>query len=217
MLNHFLGSAAAPWESDPNDAPTLSALVEVHAFLKVWLRGVISPDHAPQSPFLNVGAAHARRRAVRPDRCAATRSATRLGLICLARRRKRGTMPRRSSAGWREAERDGAEQRSLRITGRQLDADAREMLDHARADLDQTLADGRELGLCERVCLRNGVAYGEHQPIRGGVESEPNLIGRRAVTRHAVRRQLCLVQLDQVLHLPALAVDVLIKIMRRSL
>ncbi len=55
-----------------------------------------------------------------------------------------------------------------------------------------------------------------HQPERGGVEREPHLIGRRAVTGHAVRRQLGLVQLDQVLHLPALAVDVLIKVLRRA-
>src|SRR5258705_781280 len=47
----------------------------------------LSPDHAPHAPFLHVGAAHTRRRPVRPDRCAATRNATRLGLICLARRR----------------------------------------------------------------------------------------------------------------------------------
>src|SRR5260370_1036925 len=36
------------------------------------------------------------------------------------------------------------------------------------------------------------------------------------MTRHAGRRQLRLVQLDQVLHLPALAVDILIKILRRT-
>src|SRR5260370_28118413 len=45
-----------------------------------------SPDHAPRGPFFHVRAAHARRRPVRPDRCAATRSATRLGVICLFRR-----------------------------------------------------------------------------------------------------------------------------------
>src|SRR5436190_20615447 len=56
-----------------------------------------------------------------------------------------------------------------------------------------------------------------HQPERGGVEDEPHLIGGRAVTRHAIRRQLRLVQLDQVLHLPALAIDVLVKVPRRVL
>jgi hypothetical protein len=35
-----------------------------------------------------------------------------------------------------------------------------------------------------------------HQPERGGVENEPHLISRGAVTRHAIRRQLRFVQLD---------------------
>src|SRR6516225_6213485 len=95
--------------------------------------------------------------------------------------------------------------------------DARETLDHARTDLDQTLAKSIELSLCERVCLRNGLAYGKHQPISGSVKHEPHLIGRRAVTRHAVRRHLRLVQFDQVLHLSALAVLVLIEVLRRPL
>jgi RNase P protein component len=34
-----------------------------------------------------------------------------------------------------------------------------------------------------------------HQPERGGVEDEAHLIGGRAVTRHAIRRQLRLVHL----------------------
>jgi hypothetical protein len=37
------------------------------------------------------------------------------------------------------------------------------------------------------------------------------------VTRHAVRRKLRKAQLDQVLHLPALAVDVLNKVRARPL
>jgi hypothetical protein len=48
--------------------------------------------------------------------------------------------------GGHQAERDDAEQRSVRATDRQLDADTRDVLDHARADLDQALADG-----CERI------------------------------------------------------------------
>ena len=51
-----------------------------------------------------------------------------------------------------------------------------------RADLSQALADGRELSLCEPVCLRDHDAHAAHRPERGGVESEPHLIGRRAVT-----------------------------------
>ena len=56
-----------------------------------------------------------------------------------------------------------------------------------------------------------------HQPERSGIEDQPHLIGGRAVTRHAIRRQLRLVQLDQVLHLPTLAIDMLIKVLRAAL
>jgi len=41
--------------------------------------------------------------------------------------------------------RDGAEQCSLRAARRQLDANARNMFDHARPDLDQALTERREL------------------------------------------------------------------------
>ena len=86
-------------------------------------------------------------------------------------------MPRRSRRGRHDAERNGAEQGTLRATRRQLDADARSVFDDARPNLDEAFADGRELGLCKRVCLRNGVAHGEHQPVRGGVKHEAHLIG----------------------------------------
>ena len=98
-----------------------------------------------------------------------------------------------------------------------MDADARNVLDHARPDLDQTLSERRELGRGERIGRRDRGAHAVHQPERGGVQNEPHLVGGGAVTRHAVRCQLCLVQLDQVLHLPALAVDVFVKVARRAL
>ena len=53
-----------------------------------------SPDHAPGGAFLHVPPAVAGRRSVRLDRCEATRRATRLGLICLRRRRVGHTAPR---------------------------------------------------------------------------------------------------------------------------
>jgi len=74
----------------------------------------------------------------------------------------------------------------------------------------------RQLGTGERVCRRNRSAHPMHQPVRGSVEYEPDLIGDRAVTRHAIRRELRFVQLDQVFHLSALAVDVFIQMLRRA-
>jgi hypothetical protein len=90
------------------------------------------------------------------------------------------------------------------------------VLDHARSDLDQALSDGRELGTGERVGSRDGSAHAMHQPERGGVKNEPHLIGGGAVARHAIGRQLRLVQFDQVLHLPALAIDVLVEVLGRA-
>lgn len=64
------------------------------------------------------------------------------------------------------------------------------MLDHARADLDQALSERRELALRKRARLGDRGAHTMHQPERCGVEDKPRLIGGRAVTRHAIRRQL---------------------------
>ena len=86
-----------------------------------------------------------------------------------------------------------------------------------RAPIDQALAYCRELGPHQRVPVRDRGTHGMHLPKRGSMQHEPQLIGGRAVTRHAVGRQLRLVQLDQVLHLPALAIDVLVKMLRRAL
>jgi hypothetical protein len=80
-----------------------------------------------------------------------------------------------------EAERNGSEQCPLRATRRQLYADARNVFDHARANLDQALSDRREPSSGERARLRDRGAHAMHQPERGGVENEPHLIGRRAV------------------------------------
>ena len=71
----------------------------------------------------------------------------RVGLPVSAARR--GTPPRGSWAGRHETERHGSEQCAFRAARRQLDADASDMFDDARADLDQALADGRELAIGE--------------------------------------------------------------------
>ena len=67
--------------------------------------------------------------------------------------------PRRSWAAWHEPERDGAEQRCFREVRRQLDADAGDVFDHARPDLNQALPDGRELATGKRAGLWNRGAH----------------------------------------------------------
>jgi hypothetical protein len=51
-------------------------------------------------------------------------------------------------------QRDGAEQLTLRAAFGQLDADAREALNHARTDLDQMLAEGLELSFASGCVCR---------------------------------------------------------------
>src|SRR6516162_5304171 len=95
-------------------------------------------------------------------------------------------------------------------------ANARSVFDHARSDLDEALTYRCELSLGQRTGLRNGGAHAMHEPERRGVEDQPHLIGGRVMARHAVREELRLVQFDQVLHLPALTIDVLVKMLRRA-
>src|SRR5262245_29838824 len=90
------------------------------------------------------------------------------------------------------------------------------MLDHTRTDLDEALADRRELGLGERARCGDHGAHAVHQPERGRVQHQTHLVGGGAVAAHAVGRQLRLVQLDQVLHLTALAIDVLVEVLRTA-
>lgn len=76
-----------------------------------------------------------------------------------------GAQPFGSRARRQKPERDGTEQRPVRATHRQPNADARDVLDHARSDLDQALSDRGELGCCERVRLRAvSASYGVTHP-----------------------------------------------------
>jgi hypothetical protein len=54
----------------------------------------------------------------------------------------------------------------------QLNANARDMFDHARADLDQAFPDRRELSRRKRARLRDRGTHAMHQLERGGVEGD---------------------------------------------
>jgi hypothetical protein len=75
---------------------------------------------------------------------------------------RRNAPPRGLRAGRHEADSDGSEQGRFQATRRQLDADVREVFDHAGPDLDQALSDGRELATGERAGLRNRRARTPH-------------------------------------------------------
>jgi hypothetical protein len=75
----------------------------------------------------------------------------------------------------------------------------------------QAAADGVELGIApERVSGRQA-AQAQHQPVGSGVEQQAELVGGRLAARGAVGGEVELVRLDQVLGLPACAIDLVVE------
>src|SRR5216684_782109 len=75
----------------------------------------------------------------------------------------------------------------------QGEADAGRHLDNPRAELQKPQTDGGELGRGERVRFWDGVSEGEHQPVGGGVQDQPHLVGERAAAAGAIGGKLSLV------------------------
>ena len=116
--------------------------------------------------------------------------------------------PHRSGRPGGERGRKVAQQIRLGTGSREGEADPACGLSDASPELEQPEADRGELGSGEAVGGRDGVAHGEHQPVGGGVQDEPHLVGGGVPAGCAVGGKLGLVQLDQVLCLPAGAVQV---------
>ena len=72
---------------------------------------------------------------------------------------------------------------------REGEADTRRHLDNPRAEFQEPQADGVELGGGERVCLRDRITDGEHEPVGSGVQDQPHLVGERAATAGCGRRR----------------------------
>src|SRR5215469_12332975 len=108
--------------------------------------------------------AGAEKRSVRLDRCEGNSLCNALGIDLPVRRLGRGARPRRLRLRWQQTERDLTEQGPLRAARWQVNADARNVLDNARADLDETLSNRRELSLGQWACLGYCRAHGPHQP-----------------------------------------------------
>src|SRR5215471_9279639 len=108
--------------------------------------------------------AGAERRSVRLDRCEGNSLCNGWGLICHSSAARRGARPRRLGLRWEQTERDLTEQGSLRAARWQVNTDARNVLDNARADLDEALSNRRELSLGQWACLGYCRAHGPHQP-----------------------------------------------------
>src|ERR1700735_4492388 len=95
------------------------------------------------------------------------------------------------------------------------EADPRRPLDNPSAKFQEPQANGGELGRGERVRLWDGVSDGEHEPVGGGVQYQPHLVGDRAAAAGAVGGKLGLVQFDEVLGLPSGAIERLVDMIGR--
>src|SRR5260221_13618881 len=92
----------------------------------------------------------------------------------------RGSWPRGGKAAGEQSE-----DRGVGAGRRQPDADARGALDDAGGELDQAKPQRREFGGFPARALGCGGAQGGEQPVGGGRENEPELIGAGAAARGA--------------------------------
>ena len=83
-------------------------------------------------------------------------------------------MPHLSGAERGERAGQAGEEGRLGMTGREGQAHGSGGFDDTSGDFEQTKAQGRELGLGQIALFGNGVSDGQHQPIGGGVQDEPN-------------------------------------------
>jgi hypothetical protein len=102
------------------------------------------------------------------------------------------------------------------VARRQRDLDAGDELGDARGDLHEGEPQGVELRITPERGLGCQPAQGMQQPVGGGVDQEPELVGGRPGARRAVGGEVQLVRLDQVLGLTAAAVELLVEPSRRA-
>ena len=106
-----------------------------------------------------------------------------------------------------ERDGNGLEHLGIGASGGKCHADARCGLDDAGGDLDEPQTQGGELGVCQSLGPGNLLADAPEQPVGGGVQDQPHLIGVGRAARGAIAGQLRLVALDEVLGPAARAVE----------
>src|SRR5512134_2443764 len=122
--------------------------------------------------------------------------------------------PRCSGSG--EGGGEVADQRRVRTGCGEGEADAGCGLDDAGAELQQPQSQGGELGDRQRVRFWDGVAQAEDQPVGSGMQEQAHLVCQRRAAAGAVRGELALVQLDQILRLAAGAVETFVDVFGRA-
>ena len=98
---------------------------------------------------------------------------------------------------------DVSDERFFRTCAGESNTDAGRDFDDAGSDFDETELERGELGLLERRAVRDGLAHGPEQPVGGGVQDQPHLVGAGAGTRCSIALELGFMKLDQVLGLPS--------------
>jgi len=95
-------------------------------------------------------------------------------------------------------------------------ADARCGLDDAGGDLDEPQAQGGELGGCQSLGLGGLLADAPEQPVGGGVQDQPHLVGVGRAARGAIAGELRLVAFDKVFGLTTRTVERIIDMLGRA-
>jgi hypothetical protein len=88
-------------------------------------------------------------------------------------------MPPGSGSSWHQRVGQAAEQVGLRTACREGEANTGSGLDDPRGNFEKPEPDRIELRCGQIARLGNEVAHGEDEPIGGGVEDEPDLVGKR--------------------------------------
>ena len=116
-------------------------------------------------------------------------------------------MPRRSWSGLLQLERKEAEQLGFWAARSKRNPDAARRLYDTPSTLQETQANAGDLALSQGMPGRDVITDIQQQPVGGGVQNEAELIGKRRAAAGAVRSGLRFVLLDQILGLPARAID----------
>ena len=116
-------------------------------------------------------------------------------------------MPGRSGSERGEGSGQAAEEVGLWAAGGESETDAARGFDDTGGDLDQPHPQGRELGVREIARFRDGVANGEHERASRRVQNKADLICDRGTAGRSIGSELRLVQLNEVLGLPARAME----------
>src|ERR671913_231767 len=119
--------------------------------------------------------------------------------------------PRRSCDQTRDPPKNGPQEGLVGAGRRQVKPDLGLQLDHTRGDLDEAKAQGVELRYAPWRAFGHQRAQAPHQPIRAGMQKQPELVGGCLGAGGTIGSQVRLPRLDVMFRVAAPAIDVFIK------